>query len=91
VQTLPSTTVLQAMAMEGIVGTKKVSVSNGRLLPAVRAEAAEAPSGKMVLGWNLGPNGFCLLTDQPMPVQQSVFDEVLGQSKRSFIFQFQGS
>jgi len=80
----------RATGVEGLVRGQKISVSNGRVF----ADGVEAAAGseKMVPGWTLARNGFCLLTHQPMPVQQAIFEEFPGQFASSpFLFQFRGS
>lgn len=76
------------IGVDGYIGTQKVFVHNGRL-PGAGASELRA-TDKMVPGWSLSQNGFCLLTGRPMPVQQQVFEETPGQFSSRFLFRLRG-
>jgi len=75
--------------IEAYIGMEKVFAVDGRRPPTEQVEAAAA--GKMLPGWTPAQNGFCLLTDQPMPLKESIFEETPGSYGSPALFGFSGS
>lgn len=70
------------------MGGQKVFVCNGRLTPTEVPEPGK--QGKLLPGWSLVRNGFCLLTDQSLPLAQADFDKTPGQFISPCLFRFAG-
>lgn len=79
----------KAPGIEAYIRSEKVFAVNGRRPPAEQVEAEVA--GKMLPGWTVAQNGFCLLTDQPMPLKEAAFEETPGRFSAPTLFRFCGS